>query len=458
MSEEDFPHEWVKIKLSEVCLLNPKVKLDDNLNVGFMPMSDVPMNYFGKTLYEVRRWEKVKKGYTQFKDNDTLFAKITPCFENGKAAVISGFPNGWGAGSTEYYVLRPIAQLVDTKLLFALVKTKEFLTNGAANMSGSVGHRRVPKEFVENYTFPLMPLAEQKQIATQLDELLAQVDTIKTRLDAIPSLLKHFRQSVLAAAVSGKLTEEWRAGAKFSAQNSPLSNFVNIDIGHAFKSKEFTAAGVRLLRGQNIEPGLLRWVETKYFPDNKLDAFKHLYINVGDIILAMDRPIVSAGLKLARAKSEDLPCVLVQRVARFKEFSGLTPDYLMLLLSDLSFRNYLLPNQTGSDIPHISGKQILGYEVLVPLEMEQTEIVRRVEQLFTFADQIEQRIKHAQARVNHLTQSILAKAFRGELTAQWRAQNPDLISGENSAEALLERIKAERDAATPKKRRRNVKA
>ena len=93
-----------------------------------------------------------------------------------------------------------------------------------------------------------------------------------------------------------------------------------------------------------------------------------------------------------------------------------------------------------------------------PVE-EQTEIVHRVNQLFAFADQIEQRVKNAQARVNHLTQSILAKAFRGELTAEWREQNPNLISGDNSAEALLARIKAERGARknNAKPRRRSVK-
>ena len=90
--------------------------------------------------------------------------------------------------------------------------------------------------------------------------------------------------------------------------------------------------------------------------------------------------------------------------------------------------------------------------VLLPPIEEQTEIVARVEQLFTYADQIEQRVKDAQSRVNHLTQAILTKAFRGELTAEWRAQNPDLISGENSAEALVARIKAERETvAKPKK-------
>jgi hypothetical protein len=90
-------------------------------------------------------------------------------------------------------------------------------------------------------------------------------------------------------------------------------------------------------------------------------------------------------------------------------------------------------------------------------QTEQTEIVRRVDQLFAHADRIEQQVNNALARVNKLTQSILAKAFRGELTEQWRQDHPDLISGENSAEALLERIKAERAAAAPARRTRNAK-
>jgi type I restriction enzyme S subunit len=90
----------------------------------------------------------------------------------------------------------------------------------------------------------------------------------------------------------------------------------------------------------------------------------------------------------------------------------------------------------------------------MPSLEEQTEIIRRVDQLFAFADQIEQQVKNAQARVDKLTQSILAKAFRGELTAEWRAENPELISGEHSAAALLERIKAEKAKQTPTKTRR----
>ncbi|WP_010323156.1 restriction endonuclease subunit S [Marinobacterium stanieri] len=330
----------------------------------------------------------------------------------------------------------------------------------AESMGTGTTFKEISGANAKKLPFVLPPLAEQKVIADKLDALLAQVESTKARLDRIPPILKRFRQSVLDAAVSGQLTRGWRNSKEFGHSEGALGKFVSIDIGHAFKSKEFSTDGIALLRGQNIEPGTLRWSDTKFFPEGKLEEFSHLFIQEDDIILAMDRPIISSGLKLARAKAKDLPCVLVQRVTRFKEFEGLVPDYLYILLQDISFINYIQPNQTGSDIPHISGKQILAYPIQLPTVEEQTEIVRRVARLFAYADRIEQQVNNALERVNNLTQSILAKAFRGELTEQWRKENPELISGENSAEALLERIKAERAAMKParKARRKSAKA
>lgn len=327
-----------------------------------------------------------------------------------------------------------------------------------ANSSGTT-RTRITRKKLELFEFPIPPLAEQKVIADKLDSLLAQVKATKARLERIPSILKTFRQSVLAAAVSGKLTEQWRDGQSFSTKEGTIGDFVSIDIGHAFKSKQFTDSGVKLLRGQNIEPGSLKWDETRYFPKEKLEDYSHLFIRANDIILAMDRPIISTGLKLARAKEQDLPCVLVQRVARFTNFNYLTPDFLFLLLEDTAFTNYIQPNQTGSDIPHISGKQILSYKIEVPTIAEQAEIVCRVEKLFTLANNIEQRAKAALELANNLTQSILIKAFTGELSADWRTANPELISGDNSVEVLLKKIKANREALEkqPKPKRSAIK-
>lgn len=115
------------------------------------------------------------------------------------------------------------------------------------------------------------------------------------------------------------------------------------------------------------------------------------------------------------------------------------------------FQQQLHENATGSTVKGIKASLLKKIKITFPPLSEQLEIVRRVEQLFAYADTIEKQVNSALTRVNSLTQSILAKAFRGELTAQWRAENPDLISGENSAAALLEKIKAERAASGGKK-------
>lgn len=149
---------------------------------------------------------------------------------------------------------------------------------------------------------------------------------------------------------------------------------------------------------------------------------------------------------------------LAQRTITLQPYGELqTKFFLYLMLTD-KFQKLVELNATGSAAIGIKAAKFRGLPIPFPSIEEQTEIVRRVEEFFAYADQIEQRVKDAQARVNHLAQSILAKAFRGELTAEWREQNPDLISGENSAEALLAKIKAERESiAATKKIGRKIK-
>lgn len=129
----------------------------------------------------------------------------------------------------------------------------------------------------------------------------------------------------------------------------------------------------------------------------------------------------------------------------------LNNKYILLNILSSSFKVIMLSQAIGTGVKHLRVADIESLTYPLPPVEEQTEIVRRVEQLFAYADTIEKQVNNALSRVNNLTQSILAKAFQGELTAEWRAENPELISGENSAAALLEKIKAERAASTGKK-------
>lgn len=293
---------------------------------------------------------------------------------------------------------------------------------------------------------PLPPLAEQKQIADLLDNLLAQVDTLKTRLDAIPNILKRFRQSVLTAAVSGKLTEEWRGSEELIG----WENKTVLDVVKEKPRNGYSPKGVDYdtpYRNLTLSATTLGYfVENKFkFIDINITNDSYLWIKSGDILIQRANSLEYVGVS-AIYKGTEKKYVYPDLMMKCIPDECILGDYLHYSLLSKKVRKYFQDNATGTagNMPKINQKTVCSAPINLPPIEEQTEIVRRGEELFAFADQIEQRVKTSQQRVNHLTQAILAKAFRGELTAEWREQNPDLISGENSAAALLARIKTER--------------
>lgn len=453
MSLDNLPVEWLKSSFAN---------LNDYRANNFNPLKNDETYYelysvpiFPQGYPEILQANEIGSSKQIVEKNDVLLCKINPRIN--RVWQVSKYTDYLNIASSEWIVFRQCNVVPNFYRYY--FQSLEFRNLLCANVSGVGGSlTRAQPKHVATYDLPVPPLAEQQEIVRQLDVMLAQVEQIKARLDAIPAILKKFRQSVLADAVSGKLTEAWRKSRniEFPEEKRYLYEIASIDIGYAFKSKEFTGSGIKLLRGQNIDPLSLKWEDTKYFPESKLDSFKHLFLKEKDIVLAMDRPIVKSGLKLARVSENDLPCVLVQRVARFKDIK-VNQDFLWYALLDLNFSNYLVPNQTGSDIPHISGKQILNYELFAPDIREQNQIVIQVSKLFNYIETIEIVVQSAQKRVNLLTQSILAKAFSGELTAEWREQHQALITGVNSAESLLAKIQAGREASKPVKKAKRVK-
>ncbi len=451
------PEGWSTCTLSEIAEVNPKkIDAQADLTAGFIPMSHAPTDFHSPIGFEEKPWGEIKKAYTNFQNNDVIFAKVTPCFENGKAGIVENMPNGIGAGSSEFYVLRPFLSEIPSKLLLAIIKTYQFMQEGAENMTGAVGLRRVPRAFVENFPIPLPPLAEQKVIADQLDTLLAQVTSTKARLERIPDTLKRFRQSVLADAVSGKLTEEWRGlNDGQESINIALDEVVESSFyGPRFGKNEYTEddSGVPTIRTTDMKNGLIHITDETprvAVPEGKLEQFK---VENSDLLITRTGSI--GVMALFTGNYVAIPSAYL---IRFRLKSNAIPKFIYYFLTSPAGQNQMGLSTTSITQPNINAKSIRAIKLNLPTIEEQLEITRRVEQLFAYADRIEQKSNAALARVNHLTQSILAKAFRGELTADWRATNPDLISGENSAEALLAKIQAEREAMKPQKKGRRKK-
>lgn len=351
-----------------------------------------------------------------------------------------------------------LEELVSNRWLFYLLRSPLYQSRLLKTAKGAA-QLNISGKDVLGHKVPFCALAEQKQIAAKLDELLAQVDTIKTRLDTIPAILKRFRQSVLAAAVSGRLTEEWRGVESFGKK--VCIGEIAIDIRYGTSKKcAYEIGATPVLRIPNIGDGYLKLDDLK-FTDFEAKEREKLALKEGDILLIRSNGSVDLVGKVAVVTPNDTHCLFAGYLIRLRIDAELAqPRYVLYCLQSPQIRKVIeIQARSTSGVNNINSKELAALTLFLPSIEEQTQIVRRVEQLFTFADQIEQRVKDAQSRVNHLTQSILAKAFRGELTAEWREQNPDLISGANSAHALLERINVEREEAelTKKSRPRSVK-
>lgn len=173
--------KWPELTLATVAEINPRrshtEEINDDLQVTFVPMSAVSETFATIEKAEIRIYQEVKKGFTYFEENDVLFAKITPCMENGKSALAINLLNGIGFGSTEFHVLRANRKVIFPEFLHYFIRQQSFRDLAKSGMRGAVGQQRVPKDFLENVTIPLPPLSEQRRIV----EILDQADALRKK-------------------------------------------------------------------------------------------------------------------------------------------------------------------------------------------------------------------------------------------------------------------------------------
>ncbi|EAA8650256.1 hypothetical protein HPK90_002971 [Salmonella enterica] len=437
----NIPNEWVTTKLEDV------VEILDSLRV---PINNTERQsridgkheselypYYGATG-EVGKID----GYIFDEELVALGEDGVPFFDHLKTKAY--FLHGKTWVNNHAHVLKGWPNALSNKILLHYLNQFDYYgyVNGGTRLKLTQANmRKIP--------ISLPPLAEQKVIADKLDTLLAQVEAIKSRLERIPNILKILRQSVLASAVSGKLTEGWR--------NTPdLIGWENVKLDQIVEKIE---AGKNLkcieVPPQNDELGIIKisavtWgrydeEQSKTLPNNA-HFLESRRIAVGDFLISRANTIELLGNPvIVHEVTKNL--MLSDKVLRLVMKEENKP-WVSIFLRSRRGRMEIESRSTGNQVSmrNIGQKALLDIELTKPPAEEQAEIVRRVEELFAFADHVEIKATAALEHVNNLTQSILAKAFRGELTADWRAANPELISNGNSAEALLEKIKTEREA------------
>jgi len=314
--------------------------------------------------------------------------------------------------------------------------------------SSGTTRKRISRGNLGNLQLPIPPLNEQKRIADKLDTLLAAVDACRARLDKVPALIKRFRQSVLAAATSGALTEDWRECLKledkkeiFGTTDAGIDTWRTVRLadvifemrnGLSPKPSE-TPPGSKILRIGSVRPGRIDFDDHRYLLVSEKDAIQY-QISRGDLLFTRYNGTQEFVGVCGLVRDDVNDYVYPDKLIRVRVNRDLIyPEYLEMVFGAPAIRlqiDEFIKSSAGQK--GISGADLKATEFSLPTLQEQREIVQRVETLLTVADKLDRRLAETQKRIGQLTPSILAQAFRGELVEQDPSDEPAIV--------LLEKI------------------
>ena len=446
--------------------------------VSFVPMPRVEAGTGTIDVSQTRSLEEVKKGYTPFREGDVLFAKITPCMENGKMAVVPPLKNDLGFGSTEFHVLRPYCE-TSAQYVYFFVSSESFRRDAEHNMTGAVGQRRVPTSYLADQFVPVPPAAEQRRIVAKIEELFSELDKGVESLKTARAKLKIYRQAVLKHAFEGKLTVQWRKKNKDKLE-TPKQLLARI--------KRQRASDLILVDSdvlENLPPlpegyaytylanlGELGRGKSKHRPRNAPELFggPYPFIQTGEvkaagrIIREHSQTYSELGLEQSRLWPEGTLCITIAaNIAEtaFLGFDGCFPDsvvgftaekalvlpeYVELFIKSVRTRIEAYAPATAQKNINLATLESL----VVPLcSLEEQQVL--VDQLDAVLSVIEKQIEEIDNQLmtaNALRQSILKKAFTGQLVAQDPHDEP--------ASILLDRIRSEREQTAKRATRRKT--
>jgi type I restriction enzyme, S subunit len=437
------PENWVWIRLGKVTSINPtkpKLLYQDDLKCSFLPMSKVDPESGRIIQLEERPFFKVKKGYTYFQESDVLFAKITPCMENGNSVIAKGLLNGFGFGSTEFYVFRS-TKAVDHRYIYHLVRSSRFRNQAKQVMTGAVGQQRVPKSFLEAYKLPLPPVNEQKRIVDRLERLLNKIDEAKQLIEEAKETFELRRAAILNKAFHGELTTKWRDKNPNESADEWL--------GEIKQDKQKQPEEILQIDPPFQVPKGWKWVKlselgtlergrSKHRPrnDKRLFGGSYPFIQTGDIARANDKitshsqTLSEFGFKQSKLFPEDTvcitiaaniadtailayPCCFPDSVVGFISYNGsVSAEYVHYYLTTI--KNEIEQYAPATAQKNINLKILSNIIIPIPPKREHDEIITIVRRLIE-NEKKASLIFNLNEKLDEIRQSILSKAFRGEL-------------------------------------------
>ena len=295
---------------------------------------------------------------------------------------------------------------LDPRYLFYSLFRPEFL-DAMEELQAGASYPAVTDKQVLAQKIPLPPLDEQKRIVAVLDQSFAALGRARANAEANLADAEELTTQLL----------ERELDASELGEMEPVGPHIELLTGFAFKSRGYTdkASDIRLIRGDNIVQGNFRWEGVKRWPASDRATYAKYELQKDDVLVAMDRTWVSAGIKFAIVDEEALPSLLVQRVARLRPKTGLLPRYLGFWIGSPLFERYVLDIQTGLGVPHVSGGQLNAFEIRLPSTVTQKKVVERLNQKLSAVEKLRQSYRKQIADLESLRRSLLANAFSGRL-------------------------------------------
>lgn len=261
--------------------------------------------------------------------------------------------------------------------------------------------KHITKGVLESHVVFLPPLPVQHRLVDFMSHLDNHLANLRNERDAATSFAVALRQQIL------KPGPDWFVGV--------LGDVVNIQVGFPFKSTKYTDSeeDIRLLRGDNIEPRGLRWTKAKRWPRGIGADVAEYLLSDGDVVIAMDRTWISAGLKIARVTIKDLPALLVQRVARLTAKSNVRQELIRHLVDGPEFEHLVRNEQTGTSVPHISSKQIASFPIAIPTDLTEQ---KNIASLLDCSTQIMEKLDLELSKIEIARDHLLAELFSNRIS------------------------------------------
>lgn len=382
------PEGWRWVRLGEACEINPRrprLYVDPNEPTTFVPMTAVDDQAGTIATPEVRPFKQVQKGYTYFEEGDVLFAKITPCMENGKAAIVRGSLNGFGFGSTEFHVLRPGGSVIP-EWIWLFIRQERFRKAAKDSFRGGVGQQRVPKKFLQQHPIPLPPIEEQRRIVARVEELIERVREAKRLRQQAKEDAERLWQSTLAETFPRPGTEP-----------PPGWRWVRLgEVCNLYQPKTITVQEMKRNPGPYPVFGANGIIGNYY-------QFNHEESEV--IVTCRGATCGTVNMSLPRSWITGNAMVATPAI------EGLRKDYLYWAIKSTDLRKAI----GGSAQPQITRLTLSPMIIPLPPLEEQRQIVSHLKAVQEKVKILKEIQATTDAELQRLEQAILDSAFRGEL-------------------------------------------